>query len=84
MVPEIESNTVRKDIADRGYRVIGNTPVIDDTAAAFEDSVETIIRNTEMEITLKYLLDEMERENNVNMMIRTSSHSIYRLITSLG
>lgn len=72
MVPEIESNTFRKDIADRGYRVIGNTPVIDDTAAAFKNSVETIIRNTEMEITLKYLLDEMERENNVNMIIRTS------------
>ena len=35
VVPEIESSKVRKGIAERGYGVIGTTPVIDDTAKAF-------------------------------------------------
>ncbi|HQB99520.1 MAG TPA: V-type ATP synthase subunit D, partial [Methanospirillum sp.] len=42
VVPEIESSKVRKTIAERGYGVIGTTPVIDDTAKAFEDLVEAI------------------------------------------
>jgi len=60
VVPEIESTKVRKGIADRGYGVIGTTPVIDDTAAAFEDLVEAIIKSAEIETTMKRLLDEIE------------------------
>ena len=36
VVPEIASTQVRKGIAERGYGVIGTTPVIADTAQAFE------------------------------------------------
>lgn len=60
VVPEIESTKVRKGISDRGYGVIGTTPVIDDTAAAFEDLVEAIIKSAEIETTMKRLLDEIE------------------------
>ncbi|HQB99272.1 MAG TPA: V-type ATP synthase subunit D, partial [Methanospirillum sp.] len=36
------------------------TPVIDDTAKAFEDLVEAIIQSAEIETTMKRLLDEIE------------------------
>ena len=60
VVPEIASSQVRKGIADRGYGVIGTTPVIDDTAKAFEELVEAIIKSAEIETTMKKLLDEIE------------------------
>jgi V/A-type H+-transporting ATPase subunit D len=60
VVPEIASTQVRKGIADRGYGVIGTTPVIDDTAKAFEELVEAIIQSAEIETTMKKLLDEIE------------------------
>jgi len=60
VVPEIESSKVRKGIAERGYGVIGTTPVIDDTAKAFEELVEAIIKSAEVETTMKRLLDEIE------------------------
>ncbi|MDD1724621.1 MAG: V-type ATP synthase subunit D [Methanospirillum sp.] len=60
VVPEIASTQVRKGIADRGYGVIGTTPVIDDTAKAFEELVEAIIKSAEIETTMKRLLDEIE------------------------
>ncbi len=60
VVPEIESTKVRKGIADRGYGVIGTTPIIDDTASAFEELVESIIKSAEIETTMKRLLDEIE------------------------
>ncbi|HWQ64505.1 MAG TPA: V-type ATP synthase subunit D [Methanospirillum sp.] len=60
VVPQIESTQVRKGIADRGYGVIGTTPVIDDTAKAFEELVEAIIKSAEIETTMKRLLNEIE------------------------
>jgi V/A-type H+-transporting ATPase subunit D len=60
VVPQIASTQVRKGIADRGYGVIGTTPVIDDTAKAFEELVEAIIKSAEIETTMKRLLDEIE------------------------
>ena len=60
VVPDISSTQVRKGIADRGYGVIGTTPVIDDTAKAFEELVEAIIKSAEIETTMKRLLDEIE------------------------
>ncbi len=60
VVPEIASSQVRKAIADRGYGVLGTTPVIDDTAKAFEELVEAIIKSAEIETTMKRLLDEIE------------------------
>ncbi|WP_421908929.1 V-type ATP synthase subunit D [Methanolacinia petrolearia] len=59
-VPEIESSAVRKDIIQRGYGVLGSSAVIDETAEAFEELVDSIIRAAEIETTMKRLLDEIE------------------------
>ncbi len=60
VVPEISSSKVKKSLADRGYGVLGTSPVIDETATAFEDLVESIIESAEIETTMKRLLDEIE------------------------
>src|SRR5512136_33755 len=61
IVPDIESSKVKKSLADRGYGVLGTSPVIDETATAFEDLVESIIESAEIETTMKRLLDEIEK-----------------------
>ena len=60
VVPEISSSKVKKSLVDRGYGVLGTSPVIDETATAFEDLVESIIESAEIETTMKRLLDEIE------------------------
>ena len=60
IVPEISSSKVKKSLVDRGYGVLGTSPVIDETATAFEDLVESIIESAEIETTMKRLLDEIE------------------------
>jgi V/A-type H+-transporting ATPase subunit D len=60
VVPEIESSRVRKDLRDRGYGLLGTSAVIDETATAFEELVEEIIRAAEIETTMKRLLNEIE------------------------
>ncbi|MEN6611584.1 MAG: V-type ATP synthase subunit D [Methanoregulaceae archaeon] len=61
VVPQIESSKVKKSLVDRGYGVLGTSPVIDETAEAFEDLVESIIESAEVETTMKKLLDEIEK-----------------------
>jgi V/A-type H+-transporting ATPase subunit D len=61
VVPQIESSKVKKSLVDRGYGVLGTSPVIDETTAAFEDLVESIIESAEIETTIKKLLDEIEK-----------------------
>ncbi|MDN7024678.1 V-type ATP synthase subunit D [Methanoculleus sp. FWC-SCC1] len=60
VVPEIEASAVRKNLAERGYGVLGTSAVIDETAEAFEDLLESIIEAAEIETTMKRLLDEIE------------------------
>ncbi len=60
VVPEIDASKVKKGLMERGYGILGTTPVIDETALAFEELVEAIIRSAEMETTMKRLLDEIE------------------------
>ena len=60
VVPEIESSKVRKSLVERGYGVLGTSPVIDETATAFEELVEAIIESAEIETTMKRLLEEIE------------------------
>jgi V/A-type H+-transporting ATPase subunit D len=61
IVPEIGSTKVRKSLVDRGYGMLGTSPVIDETATVFEELVESIIESAEIETTMKRLLDEIER-----------------------
>lgn len=60
VVPEITSSKVKKRLLDRGYGLIGTTSVLDETATAYEDLMESIIRSAEIESTMKKLLDEIE------------------------
>jgi len=60
VVPEITASKVKKGILERGYGVLGTSSVLDDTATAYEDLVEAIIRSAEIETTMKRLLDDIE------------------------
>ncbi|MDE4908197.1 V-type ATP synthase subunit D [Methanogenium marinum] len=60
VVPEIESSKVKKSLTERGYGVLGSSAVIDETASAFEELVDEIIRAAEIETTMKRLLSEIE------------------------
>ena len=61
IVPQIESSKVKKSLVDRGYGVLGTSTVIDETASAFEELVESVIESAEIETTMKRLLDEIEK-----------------------
>ncbi|MDD1676180.1 MAG: V-type ATP synthase subunit D [Methanomicrobiales archaeon] len=60
VVPEITASKVKKGILERGYGMLGTSSVLDDTATAYEDLVEAIIRSAEIETTMKRLLDDIE------------------------
>ena len=60
-VPKIESDTVRKELTERGYGLIGTSPAIDEAVTAYEGLVEKIIAAAELETSIKRLLDEVEK-----------------------
>jgi len=60
VVPQIHASKVRKSLTERGYGLLGTSPVLDETATAYEELVESIIRSAEIETTMKRLLDEIE------------------------
>ena len=60
VVPEIQATMVKKGIFDRGYGLLATTSVTDETATAYEELVDAIVRSAEIETTMKRLLDEIE------------------------
>ena len=60
VVPDIEATAVKKTLTTRGYSLIGTTSVIDETAGAYEELVDAVIRAAEIETTMRRLLDEIE------------------------
>ena len=60
VVPQIESSKVRKGLFERGYGLLATSPVIDETATAYEELVDSVVRSAEIETTMKRLLDEIE------------------------
>lgn len=60
-VPKIESDSVRRDLADRGYGIVGTTAAVDEAVGAYEALVEKIIEAAELETSIKRLLDEVEK-----------------------
>ncbi len=60
VVPEITSKKVRKQLLERGYGLLGTSPVLDETADAYESLVDSVVRSAEIETTMKKLLDEIE------------------------
>ncbi len=61
VVPEIETNSLKSTIDQRGYGVIGTSTYIDEATRAFENLVETLVQAAEIETTMKKLLDEIEK-----------------------
>ncbi len=60
VVPEIQATMVKKGLFDRGYGILATSSVMDETATAYEELVDAIIRSAEIETTMKRLLDEIE------------------------
>jgi V/A-type H+-transporting ATPase subunit D len=60
VVPQIEAAKVRKGLFDRGYGLLATSSVTDETATAYEELVDAIVRSAEIETTMKRLLDEIE------------------------
>jgi V/A-type H+-transporting ATPase subunit D len=61
VVPEIETNSLKSTVDQRGYGIIGTSTYIDEATAAFENLVETLVQAAEIETTMKKLLDEVEK-----------------------
>ena len=60
VVPQIESTKVRKNLAERGYGVLGTSARIDEAAEAYEELLETLILAAEVETAMKKMLEEIE------------------------
>jgi V/A-type H+-transporting ATPase subunit D len=60
VVPEIQASKVRKGLFDRGYGLLATSSVMDETATAYEELVDAVVRSAEIETTMKRLLDEIE------------------------
>ena len=60
VVPQIQASKVKKGLFDRGYGLLATSSVMDETATAYEELVDSIIRSAEIETTMKRLLDEIE------------------------
>ena len=61
MVPRVECEIVRAPMPERGYGVISTSAYIEEAAQAFEKLLDTLVRAAEVEITMKKLLDEIEK-----------------------
>jgi V/A-type H+-transporting ATPase subunit D len=61
VVPKIESSSIKKDINERGYGIIGTSSRIDEAAEAYENLVDKIILAAEIETTIKKLLEDIEK-----------------------
>lgn len=60
VVPEIEANSIKSSIDERGYGIVGTSTYINEATEAFEELVESLTRAAEIETTMKKLLNEIE------------------------
>jgi V/A-type H+-transporting ATPase subunit D len=60
VVPQINSNKVRKTIDQRGYGLLGTTARIDESADSYEKLLESTILAAEVETGMRKLLTEIE------------------------
>ena len=61
MVPKVECEMIRTPMTERGYGVISTSAYIEEAAHSFEKLLETLLRAAEVEITMRKLLDEIEK-----------------------
>ena len=60
-IPSLKSGKVEKTLFERGYGILSSTSKIDESAESYEKVVEKLISTAEIEITLKRLLNEIEK-----------------------
>ena len=60
IVPQINSNKVRKTIDQRGYGLLGTTARIDESADSYEKLLDSTILAAEVETGMRKLLTEIE------------------------
>ncbi|HUH79450.1 MAG TPA: V-type ATP synthase subunit D [Methanoregula sp.] len=60
-LPVFTATGVRKELARRGYGLIGTTSVIDEAAEAYEDLTEAIVRHAEILAAIQILTAEILR-----------------------
>jgi V/A-type H+-transporting ATPase subunit D len=61
MVPKVDCEIVRAPMTERGFGVISTSAYIEEAAHSFEKLLETLVKAAEFEITMKKLLDEIEK-----------------------
>ena len=60
VIPTFEYKSASREIDERGYGVVGTTARIDETAEAYEDLVDLIVKQAEVETAVRQLLEEIE------------------------
>lgn len=60
-VPVIEQKRVTRSVFGRGYALPGTSVAIDETAAAFESEVDSVIALAQSELRLTHLVNEIQR-----------------------
>jgi V/A-type H+/Na+-transporting ATPase subunit D len=60
-VPKIQADNVRRSLDQRGYGLIGTSPVMDAAVGSYEALVEQVLLAAELETAIKRLLDEVEK-----------------------
>ncbi len=61
-VPKIETKAeIRKAVSDRGYGIVTGSSLIDKATHGFENVVELAIKVAEIEISMRKMLDEIEK-----------------------
>ncbi|MDR0777903.1 MAG: V-type ATP synthase subunit D [Methanomassiliicoccaceae archaeon] len=61
MVPKVECEIIHTPMTQRGYGVISTSVYIEEAAQSFEKLLDTLVRAAEVELTMKKLLDEIEK-----------------------
>ncbi len=60
VVPSVSGTNLKSTFEERGVGYIGSSPYIDEASDSFSDLIEKIVTASEMEATLKRLLEEIE------------------------
>ena len=60
VVPSVSGTNLKSTFQERGVGYIGSSPYIDEASESFSELIEKIVTASEMEATLKRLLEEIE------------------------
>ena len=60
VVPSVTGSNLKSTFTERGIGFIGSSPYIDEASDSFSELIEKIVKASEMEATLKRLLQEIE------------------------